>query len=476
MSLKDRAISGIKWTTLSTVIAVVTQILKVSILARFLSSEDFGLMALSMVFIGFLQVFSDGGISNAVIYKQEITEKQLSSLYWFNVLLGFTLFFIILIFSPIFSYFYNEPELNKIIPLVGLTVLFQSFSLLFKSLFEKNLLFNTLSKIEIISKIISLISAVYFAFEGYGVYSLVFSIIVMYAVETVLLLHRGIKLYRPVFHFSIEEIKFFITFGAFQLGERITNYFSSQLDILLIGKLLGTDAVGVYSVIKQIVMRPAYLLNSIITRVTFPVMSKFQEDIIRLKEIYLKTIRYVSSVNFPVYTGMFVLAPFLISILLGYEWSRYTYIFQLLSVYFMFRAIGNPVGSLLLSRGRPDIEFYWNIIMLLYIPLWIYLGHYFGLEGISLSLAISHILLVLIDWIFLIRPMCGASFYEYHREILIPLLISILTGILMYVPVFLLNYSYLSIIISLFTGTVVYTFLSMLFNRGFAYTLYTFIR
>ena len=476
MSIKNKVVKGVKWTALSTIIATFTQIAKIAVLARFLSPEDFGLMALASVVVGFTQVFADGGVSNAIIYKQKISDKQLSSLYWFNVIVGFILFLVIILISPVFSHFYKEPQLLKIIPILGLTVLIQSFSFQYKALFEKELRFNTLAKIEIISKIVSLFVAVFLAYKGLGVYSLVYSMVVMVLIETVFLVYKGFYVHKPVFYFSLKEISFFIKFGLFQLGERITNYISSQLDVILIGKLLGTDTVGVYSVIKQLVMRPAYILNPIITRVTFPVMSKFQNDIKKLKDIYLKTIKYVVSVNFPVYTFMIVLAPIIIKLLLGEKWLPYTFVFQLLSVYFMFRAVGNPVGSLILARGRPDIEFYWNIVMLVYIPAWIVAGSFFGLEGVAVSLAVSHIILVFIDWLFLVKPMCRAGFIEYHREIILPLAVSLITGLFMYLPLKIINAVFVSFVFSLLLGSLFYLSLSYLFNREFTTLIKEFLK
>ncbi len=466
MDLKSKALKGIKWTGASSGVSAITQILKISILARFLSPEDFGLMALASVVVGFVQVFADGGVSNAVIYKQDINKKQLSSLYWFNIIVGFILFVIILVITPIFSNFYGEKELNTIIPLVGFSILLQSFSFQFKALFEKELMFDYVGKIEILSKIVSLFSAVLFGYYGYGVYALVYSLILMVFVETVLLVFKGIKIHKPEFYFSFKEITYFIKFGLFQLGERITNYISSQLDVILIGKLLGIESVGVYSVLKQIVMRPAYIINPVITRVTFPIMSKYQNDIQKLKNLYLKTIRYVSSVNFPVYTAIIVFAPFIISILLGKDWLKFTFVFQLLAAYFMFRSIGNPVGSLLLSIGRPDIEFYWNIVMLFYIPLWIFIGSFYSLEGVALALSLSHFLLIFVDWFFLIKRFCFADFLEYHREIFIPFLISLLSGAGALLFFQMVGDLY-GVILGFVVGVFIFILLSIKINREF---------
>ena len=122
MSLKHKALSGVKWTTLSAVIVSIFQITQLAVLARFLEPSDFGLMALVMIVIGFSQAFLDMGISNAIIHKQNISDQQLSTLYWLNVLAGITLFVVIYVISPFISDFYNEPELTKLIVPIAVSV------------------------------------------------------------------------------------------------------------------------------------------------------------------------------------------------------------------------------------------------------------------------------------------------------------------------------------------------------------------
>jgi len=124
MSLKAKAIHGVKWTTASTIVTTLLQLLQLAILARFLDPSAFGLMALVMVVIGFSQAFLDMGISNAIIHKQEITQEQLSTLYWVNILAGIGLFAIISALAPLVSIFYAEPELTALIIIVGLTLSF----------------------------------------------------------------------------------------------------------------------------------------------------------------------------------------------------------------------------------------------------------------------------------------------------------------------------------------------------------------
>ena len=142
MSLKNQTINGLKWTTVSTIIVSGLQLAQIAVLTQFLNAKDFGLMALVMLVIGFSNAFLDMGISNAIIHKQEITKKQLSSLYWVNVLAGISLFLLACSVAPILAGFYKEPKLTELIILVSITLLIQSFGQQFMVLWQKKMEFN----------------------------------------------------------------------------------------------------------------------------------------------------------------------------------------------------------------------------------------------------------------------------------------------------------------------------------------------
>ncbi len=174
----------------------------------------------------------------------------------------------------------------------------QPFGQQFMVLWQKELRFKEIARIDIINKFITLIVTVWFAYAGYGVYSLVYGAIAGSIVQTAQFIELGFKKHKPRLIFKLSDIKEFLNFGAYQMGERTINYFNYQLDTILIGKLLGMEALGIYNIAKSLIMKPAMVFNPIITKVTFPAMAKIQDDIVRLKEVYLKTINYLSSVNF----------------------------------------------------------------------------------------------------------------------------------------------------------------------------------
>lgn len=467
MNLKTQAITGVKWTTFSTLITTILQLLQLAILARFLEPSAFGLMALVTVVIGFSQAFLDMGISNAIIHKQEISKNQLSTLYWINVLAGLVLFCIIVLIAPFVSEFYKESELTSLIIIVGLTFIIQPFGQQFMILWQKEMRFSEIAKIDISNKFISLIVSVYFAYKGYGVYALVYGTLAGMIIQTILFMYKGLKEYKPSFVFKINEIKEFLSFGAYQMGEKTINYFNFQIDTILIGKLLGIEALGVYTIAKQIVMRPMQVVNPIISKVTFPMMAKIQDDNEKLKNIYLKTINYLSSINFPIYAFIFIFSPEIVNLMFGEKYFQAINIMQILSIWAAIRSTGNPIGSLLLAKGKANWGFWWNLGLLFYVPFGIYLGSFWNLEGISYSLVVLMLSLIIPNWYFLVKPLCEAKFIEYHMQMIIPVLIVLLSGIITFNLIYFVEILWIRFLIGSFLCLVCLIGLNYLLNKKF---------
>lgn len=438
MTLKDKAIKGVKWTGVSSVIGATTQLLQLVVLAHYLSPEDFGLMALALVVVGFSQMFLDMGVSNAIIHKQKITKKELDTLYIINIFSGFIISTSLFILSPLLANFYNEPKLEPIIKWISISFIIQPFGQQFLVLLKKELKFNEIAKRDVISKITSLLIAVLLAVNGYGVYSLVFANLSAALLSTSLLLYIGLKYHRPSFYFNFSLARQSLRFGLFQMGENFVNYFNTQIDSILIGKLLGVEVLGIYDIAKNLARRPAQIINPIITQITFPLLATMQNDIRGIKSIYLRTINYLASINFPIYIFIAVFAEPLVVVLFGAQWIDAVPILQVLSIYGMIRSTGNPVGALILARGRADLGFYWNLGLFFLIPISIYFGSSFGIMGITFTLLALQLSLQVPSWLLLVKKCCNAGFYEYFSQFTRPLWIATLQAV-----------SYLSLIYSL---------------------------
>tara|TARA_R110002033_G_scaffold98637_1_gene146974 strand:- start:8362 stop:9636 length:1275 start_codon:yes stop_codon:yes gene_type:complete len=417
MSLKGQVILGLKWTSFATICIAITAILKISILARLLEKSDFGLMALVTFVMGFMNLFSDMGLSTAILHKQHISKKAYASLYWFNIALCVILYALLLLVTPIISTFYNEPELNDLIPLLGLNLIISGIGIQFKTIETKNLVFKGISIIDIIAAIISLIVAIWLAVNDYGVLSLVYSALIQYFISNLLFLIIGIRKYGLLFHFKLDETIPFLKIGIYQVGGQIANYFNRDLDILLIGKFFSTEILGGYSLAKQLVFRPAQIINPVLVKVASPALAKFQNDINLLKQNYLKLIKIVASINIPVYLAIILFAPFVVHIMYGSGFDNIVILVRILSVYMIFRAIGNPIGSLVIATGRTDLEFYWNILNLFIMPLFIYVGAKYGIVEVAYSLVVAASVLFIPSWRLLTYKMTGATLKEYLTAI-----------------------------------------------------------
>lgn len=413
MSIDKQVKTGVKWTTISTVVLAVVAILKISILTRFLDKSDFGLMALVTFVMGFMELFNDMGITSAILHKQGITKKQYASLYWINWMASIIMYLLLLVITPLVASFYDQSLLNTLIPLIGLNLILSAIGRQYKTIEQKNLLFNTISIIDIIGALLSLGLSVFLAIYGYGVFALVYSVVFQALFSNFSYFIIGLRKYGLLFHFKFHETKEFLKIGMYQVGGQVVNYFNRDLDILIIGKFFSADILGGYSLAKQLVFRPAQIINPIVVKVAAPALALMQKNIQELKSGYLKLINIVASVNIPVYIGIIIFAPWVVEILYGSGFDDIVILVRILSVYMMLRAIGNPVGSLVVATGRTDLDFMWNIVSLLVMPLFIYVGSLFSIVGVTISITLAMMVLYYPAWKLLVYKLTQASFKEY---------------------------------------------------------------
>ena len=471
MEIKEKTIKGVKWSTVITFANASLQALQYVILARLLEPSAFGLMGIVITIITFSQMFLDMGISNAIIHKQEITKNQLNTLYWLNVFAGFITFAMICIIAPIIANFYNEPVLKQLLVLAGIYFVITPFGQQFRVLLQKDIRFFELAKIEITGRVISTIASAFLAYKGYGAYALVYGFLAGTIIQTIQCLNLGLKEYGLKFAIKLGEIKEFLTFGFYQVATNTVNYFAFQIDTLLIGKLLGMDALGIYTIAKQIIMYPAMLINPTLTKVTFPAMAKVQHD-----TFYLKSLNYLCLLNFPIYTFIFFFSNEIVLTLLGSRYNQAIDVIKILAIYGAIRSTGNPVGTLILAKGKASLAFWWTLVVSIYLSISVFVGSFGGVIGVSFSLLFLQMSLVIPNWFFLVKPLCGAKFIEYHKVIFIPGLIAISTGTVAYVLVMNIPLG----IIKLFMGGILISLLTFvlyfLYSKEFLTNLKELVR
>jgi len=418
--MEKAVVKGVKWTSISTLWFAASNVIKISVLARFLEDTDFGLMAILSMLLGLLSLFSDLGLSTAILHKQGITKKEYASLFWLNLFFCLTVYVSLFGVGYLVAWFYEDQRLYELTLLIGVNVLFFGLGTQFKTIETKQLSFKFISIFEIVAATISLIGAVIWAVKDYGVLSLVYSSLLHYGILHLTLFVYGLKKHGLLLHFKWIETLPFLKIGFYQVGGQFINYFNRDLDILLVGKFFSTEILGGYSLAKQLVFRPMQIINPILMKVATPALALVQEKKSELKQNYLTLLKWVSTVNIPIYIVTILTAPLLVWLFYGNEFDHIVPLVQLLSVYMLFRAFGNPIGSLVTATGKTHLEFYWNLMNLFIAPVFIFIGAQGSIEWVAIALGIYMLAMLVPSWKFLVHRMTGASLKEFLHAILLP--------------------------------------------------------
>lgn len=362
MLLKSKILKGVQWTTIAMLGTTILQIIKLATLARVLTPENFGLMAIVMVVIGFAQAFGDMGISSAIIQHQDITKNQLSSLYWLNIVSGFVLAIVVVATAPLVSSFYEYKDLELFIVVISLVFIVTAIGQQFRLLFQKDLDFKTIAIVNVLSQLIATLSAIAMALFGYGVWSLVVSVLLAAALNSLGFLITGLRRYdRPDVVFNYNDIRSFLGFGLYQMGERTVNYLSASVDKILIGKFVGMNAVGFYDMAWQLIIFPLQRINPIVNAVALPAYSKIQNEAEVRARYYSASVRLLSLITIPLLVFLLFFSEEVVMLVYGDGWDKTATLVSILAVVGVTKALGNPGGALILSMGRADVGFWWNV-------------------------------------------------------------------------------------------------------------------
>jgi lipopolysaccharide exporter len=422
MTLKSKAVSGVKWTSLASAVVGVNDVARMVVLARLLSPDDFGLMAMALIVLGFAQMYADLGISAAIVHHQDITGDELSSLYWLNIFMGLAIVAIALASAPFVSFFFHDGRVVPLLRVAALVFLITPITAQFEILLEKELAFRFLAERDISGALANTAVAVTCAFAGFGVWSLVFGQLANSATRAVLIGRIGFARFRPSLRFRFADCRKFIGFGMFQIGERSINYLSQRMDQLLIGSLLGPRALGYYSFAFNLTAQPITRLNPIMTKVAFPVFAKLQKDDLKLRSGYLKLVGFIAAVNAPLLIGFAALAPWAVPVIFGPKWLPCVILIQILSLVVVFKSTASPIGSLQLAKGRADLGFWWNLLVIAFNVPAVYLGAKLAQgTGVATALLIVQVLFAIPVYLLLVRPLIGRCGHDYASVIVKPL-------------------------------------------------------
>ena len=457
MTLRQKTLSGLKWSFADSFVNQGIQFLVGIILARLLSPSEFGLIGMITVFIAISQTFIDSGFTQALIRKNDCTQKDYSTVFYFNLLVGLV-FYIILFFSAgTISNFYKEPQLLLLVRVLGINLLINAAGLIQRTILTKKINFKLQTKISIIASILSGIVAITMAYMGFGVWSLVCKTITQNILIT-LLLWLWNK-WKPLLIFSFISFKEMFSFGSKLLLSGLIDTIYNNVYYLIIGKIFSAKELGYYTRADQFNKLPSSNLSSIIQRVSYPVLSKIQDDIVDLKKAYQKLIKSTMFVTFISMVGMAAMAKPLILTLIGTKWLPAVPYLQLLCFAGMLYPLHALNLNMLSVKGRSDLFLKLEIIKkLLAVPI-ITIGIFWGIKEMIVGLIINSFIEYFLDS-YWSGKLVNYPVKEQVKDILPSFLLALFMGIIMALPAYLLSFYHDFILLIQITigGFIIITF------------------
>lgn len=413
MDTKKVARTGVKWTTISTATTAIVGLLRLAILTRFLEKSDFGIVSIVTLVLGLTQTFADLGFAAAIMHKQDLTSKEFSSLYWIQLIIYSFIYLIIAVCSPLIAKFYDTEILTILIPIALLDLFFMGVGRLYGTLLQKRFQFKTIALRNIISAIISLVIAVVMAAMGAGVYSLIISTLFHTLMANVWNFIAGQKEVRLRFVMNVKENIPLIKIGLYQTGTQIVDYLASKIDVLLIGRFLNMDVLGVYSLAKELLVKLITIINSIAVTVTTPILSVNQDDRSKLSGMYCKTIHYLTLVTFPVVMMTVVLSQPLVVLLYGEKFIEAAILIVLLTAWTVGVCINNPIGGLVIATGRTDLSFKYTLVRIVINTLAVFVTVRISIQAVAIGQSIVTVIIFFIIFYMVIHRVLGTSLASF---------------------------------------------------------------
>jgi O-antigen/teichoic acid export membrane protein len=358
-----------------------------AILARLLMPSDFGLIAMVLVFSNFVAIFAGFGLTSAIVQKQEISDETLSSTFWINVGLGALLTVALAGSAPLIAAFYSQPRLTPLVVFISTTFFITSFCNVSYALLMKRMNFKALAIISICVIAISGPIAIFLAFSGYGVWSLAWYTVLssVFMTAFTLIYARWV----PHFLLGLQHVKGLLRYGANLTGSVFVNYFAQNMDNLLVGRFLGSAALGFYNLSYNLLVLPTNTITDVVGRVMFPALSIIQHDKQLVRNAYVRANRYIAAVSFPLMIWVLVTAPQLIRVVYGPKWISVIPLIQIFALAGLEQSIGTNVSWIFTSQGRADELFKLSIFTTVVIVISFFVGLRGGVEGVVIAYTVA---------------------------------------------------------------------------------------
>lgn len=338
----------------------VVQLVTTALLTRLLVPADFGLIGMATTIIVFLGLFRDLGTGPALIQRRELSRSLVASVFWLNTAIGVLIGVALWLVAPLAATFYQEPRLAPVLQILALNPLLVSLGLVHQALLERELAFRAVLRVEMAAVIIGAVFGIGLALAGLGVWSLVVQTLVHSAVTLVGLWVSSS--YRPALTWRWADLRPVARFGLGVSGFALFNYFNRNADYLLIGRFLGTEALGYYTIAYRLMLYPLQSISAVVGRVMYPTYSRLQDDDARIRQLYLRAAGGIAFITLPMVFGIMATTGPLVLALLGPRWEPSIAVLAILAPVGLIQTLATTTGALYQAKGRSDALLAWGAV------------------------------------------------------------------------------------------------------------------
>ena len=419
-SLKQQMINGLFWSAIEKYSGIIVSLIVSMVLARLIAPKDFGVIAIAMVLVQFLQMFCTIGIGPAIIQRKDLEKEDLDSIYTFSLFLGFLFSILFFFCSKIVATFYNEPQLVLVCQILTIMLFFAAANMVPNALMARDRRFKQIAKRTLLFQISSSIISIYVAYCGGGVYALLISPIITAV---------GIFIYnRHYYHLSIlwkikiDPLKRIFSFSFYQFLFEFINYFSRNLDKLIIGRSISAVSLGYYEKSYRLMQMPMTSLTSVINPVLQPVLSALQDETQTMALKYNQIIRFIATISFPLGITLSMCGNEIITVLYGNQWENSIKTFSILCLSVPMQLLLSTTGSIYQACNATKELFFVGIVnTIITVSGFIIAVYVWGtIESVASAWTITSVSNFVISYYVLYKRVMNSSLLKMYKELCLP--------------------------------------------------------
>ena len=459
--LKQKTASGLKWSAFERFSTQGISFIIGIIIARILTPADYGIIGMIAIFTGISGVFVGAGFGAALIRKQDRTDIDFSTVFYYNLFVSLFFYSILFICAPLIAKFYDTPILIPITRVVSLNIVIGAIGAIQSTKLNIAIDFKTQTKISLIAVTITGSIGIFLAYNGFGVWALVFQGLASTLISTGLLWYFiG---WKPKWAFSVNSFKDLFGFGSKLMLSGLLDTIYQNIYQVVIGKKFSAADLGFYTRAIGFVQLPSSNITGVIQRVTFPVLSEMQSDIHRLANNYRKLLKMSAFVIFPMMMLLAALGEPLIKIVLTDKWLPAVPLIQALCFSYMLYPIHAINLNLLQVKGRSDLFLRLEIIKKILITIVLFATAPFGVLIMCYGIILTSVLALIINTHYT-GKLIQIGFLTQIKDMLPILLLSFASGVMAYLPSLILKENFSQLIAGGLTGSIFFIGISWLFN------------